>query len=445
MKLAFALMAALLWQTGDFGTPGSVPAPRAEPQHLRYERSLMLPGGASGVACAVLDASAYAHAASWSGGDLRVFRDVGAKEPVEIPFAISYSEAQPTDAVTATVQNLSLRNGEIVFDLAMPRRAYTVVDLQLAVQNFIATAEVSGSDGKDGPVKSLGTFALFDLTQQHLARSTSLALQESSFAQLHVKLHLHRVGGGVFPHLSPAIVEGATVPASREAQTLYTVVATTDKITQKGTSTAGLIEAAAHVPIERVDFVLDPAYKSDFLRSVSVAAGADEQALVRPQEVVDGEIWRVTRKEGASGDPAINTAKLTLTAVIASNLREAAMVRVEVKNGGEPPLPVKGIKLEMRQRTICFDAAAGAAYTLRYGDDALRASVYDLDGLTNMSAKPLVATLGTEELNPHYVKRNGTKTYNERNPEMYWIALLAAIAALGAVASRHTKRQGRHR
>lgn len=445
MKLALAFMAAFLWQAGDFSTTGAAPAPLAEPQHLRYDRSLKLPTGASGAACAVLDANVYAHAASWSESDLRVFRSVGRKEQEEIPFAVSYSEAQPTDAVTATVQHRSLRNGNLVFDLAMPQRAYTIVDLHLAAQNFIATAEVSGSNGKGDPVKSLGTFTLFDLTRQHLARSTSLALPESSFAQLHVELHLHRPGGGRFPHLSAAVVEGATVPASREAQTLYTVVATTDKIAQQGTSTVAQIDMPAHVPIERVNFVLDPAYRSDFLRSVFVAAGRDVQALMRPQEVVDGEIWRVTREEDASGDPAIHVAKLTLIAVIASNLREAATVRVEVKNGSEPPLPIKAIQLEMRQRTICFDAAAGSTYTLRYGDDGLGASVYDLDGLPKMPAKPLVATLGPEELNRRYVERSDARTYNERNPELYWIALLAAIAVLGAAASRHTKRQGRHR
>jgi hypothetical protein len=438
-------MAALLWQAGDFNTPGAAPAPMAEPQHLRYEHSLTLPAGASGAACAVLDANVYAHAASWSGGDLRVFRAVGPKKQEEVPFTVSYSEAQPTDAVTATVQDLSLRNGGIDFDLAMPRRAYTTVDLHLAAQNFIATAVVSGSDGKGGPVKSLGTFALFDLTQQHLSRSTSLALQESSFAQLRVGLHLHRIDGGRFPHLSAAIVEGATVPASREAQTLYTVVATTKKITQNGVSTVGLIDAPAHVPIERMNFVLDPAYKSDFLHSVSVAAGSDAQALTHPQEVINGEIWRVRRDGGASGAPAIYAAKLTLIAVIASSLRKAATVRVEVKNGSEPPLPIKSIQLEMRQRTICFNAAAGSTYTLRYGDDALRAAVYDLGSLAKMPAKPLVATLGPEELNRHYVRRSDARTYDERNPELQWIVLLASIAAIGAVASRHTKRQRRHR
>jgi hypothetical protein len=441
LKLTLALVAALLWQAGDFGRPGEGPAPMAEVQHLRYERALTVPAGASGTACAVLDGSVFAHAASWSEGDLRVFRSAGSEKPEEIPFAVSYSSAQPTDVAAAAVENLRIEGGRIVFDLAMPQRAYTVVELQLAAKNFIGVAEISGSEVKGGREKSLGTFAVFDLTERHLARSTVLALQESSFARLHVKLRLHSVDGSASPQLSTAMVTGATVPASREAQTLYTVVAATSKLAQDGGQTVAQMDAPAHVPIERVSFEVDPAYKPDFLRGVSVLVARDVARLARPDEVIDGEIWRVTRE----GDPAIHAAKLTQIAVMASNLREAAKVKVEVKNDGSAPLPIKAVQLEMRQRTICFGAVAGSAYELRYGDDALRASVYDLDGLTKTSARPLIAALGPEELNRDYVARSEVKTYGERNPQMYWIALLAMIAALGALASRHTKRQGRHR
>lgn len=440
MKISLALMVVLLWQA-DFGAPGAGPVSVADPQHLRYERSITVPAGAAGDTCAVLDASVYADAGNWSEGDLRVFRHAGAGKEEEVPFAVSYSEAQPTDAVNARVQNLRLQRGEIVFDLEMPQRAYTVVDLDLAAKNFIATVEVSGSDGKGGPAKSLGKFTLFDFTEEHLARATSLAMQESSFAQLHVKLHMHGIDGGAFPRLLAGVVEGATVPASREAQTLYTVVARTSKITQEGTSSVAEMEVPAHLPIERVNFMIDPGYKADFLRSVTISAARDGKALARPEEVIDGEIWRVTR----GGEEAIHAAKLTQIAVIASNLREAAAVRIAIENGSEPPLPIKAIQLEMRQRTICFDAVAGSTYTLRYGDDGLRASVYDLDALAKMLVKPHVAVLGPEVLNRDYVQRRDAKTYDQRNPERYWIALLAAIAALGALASRQTKRRGRRR
>jgi hypothetical protein len=438
-----AFVAALLWQAGDFSALGGTPVTIAEPRHLKYERSLILPQGASGGACAVLDGNVYAHSASWREGDWRIFRADRTETQVEIPFAVSYSEAQPTDAVNATVQNLRMNGGEITFDLAMPQRTYTIVELQLAAQNFIASAEVSGSDGRGGAAKSLGSFALFDLTQEHLARSTSLNLQESRFARLHIRLRVHSVDGSAFPQLSEALVHGATVPASREAQTLYTVVAITSRIHEQGALTVAQMDVPAHVPIERANFVLDPAYKSDFLRDVVIRAHSASQDLSLPQEEIDGQIWRVIREPGSSGNPATHAAKLSVPGVFASSLREPATVRVEVKNGREVPLPLLAVQLEMRQRTICFEAAAGSSYTLRYGDDNLQAPVYDFSGLKKMPDKPIVAVLGTEELNPDYVVRSNRKTYEERNPELYWIALSAAIAVLGAFFSRHTKRQRR--
>jgi hypothetical protein len=400
VKLALTLLAAFLWQAG-LHLSDSAPTPRADPEHLRYELPLALPTNASGIACAVLDASVYAHSASASTDDLRVFRSSSSGQQQEIPFVVSYSEAQPTDATTATVHNLSLRNGTLVFDLAMPPRAYTLVDLQLAAQNFIATADVSGSDGPSD--------------------------------------------GGRFPHLSTTIIQGAAVPASREAQTLYTVVASTHSIIQQGSTSLAQLDAPAHIPIERVHFLLDPAYPSDFLRSVSIQAHSESHTPPQPREVIDGEIWRVTRSADASGDLAIHAAMLSLPAVIASNLHAPATVRVEINNATDPPLPLKAIQLEMRQRTLCFDAVPGSTYTLAYGDDALRASVYDLSRLAVLPAKPLVATLGREEFNRQYLQRKTTITYKERNPEQRWVELLAALAVVGAFVTSQTKRRGRHR
>jgi hypothetical protein len=445
LKSTFPIVAALLFQAANFPSVSNAPAPQADPQHLRYVRSLTLPHGASGVACTVLDASVYAHTASASADDLRLFRTTPHHKPQEVPFVVSYSEAQPTDAQTATVRNLSLHHNGLTFDLDMPRRPYTQVDLQLAAQNFLATAEVSSNTS---PAKPLGVFTLFDLTERNLPRSTTLALQESTFPQLHILLHLRALNGTPFPHLDASLVQGATVPASREAQTLYTVVAATNTLTHQGQSSIAQLNIAAHVPIERVQFALDPTYKSDFLRNVSITA-ADTTQPDQPQELITGQIGRVTRPADlATHAPAISAATLSLPAVIASNLRDPADIRIEVRNGTQPPLPIRSVQLQMRQRTLCFNALndiPNATYTLRYGDDHLRASVYDLGDLATLPAKPLTATLGLEQLNPGYIQRHITSTYDERNPDLFWIALLAAIAVLGTFVSRHTMRQGRRR
>ena len=379
------LAALLLLQAGSFPSIRNAPAPLADPQHLRYVRTLTLPPRSSGIACTVLDASVYAHAASSSADDLRIFRTRPHTRPQEIPFVVSYSEAQPTDAQTATVRNLSLHHDALTFDLDMPPRPYTQVDLHLAAQNFLATAEVSGSHGPSGPRTPLGTFPLFDLTARHLPRSTTLALQESTFPQLHITLHLRTPDGRPFPHLDPSLVQAATVPASREAQTLYTIVATTSAITASPSASIATLNISAHVPVERVQFALDPAFQSDFLRNVSLTAQADTHQPDQPQELITGQIGRVTRAaDPATRTPAIRSASLALPAVIASNLRDPATLRIEVLNGAQPPLPIRSVQLQMRQRTLCFHALPDSTYTLRYGDDDLRASVYDLGELANL-------------------------------------------------------------
>ena len=443
MRFALACIAALFWQAG--GLSISADAPTAQPQHMHYVRSLTLPAGASGTACAVLDASTYAHAASSSLDDLRIFRDQNGKKPEEVPFVVSYSEAQPTDANTAMVRSPAIRHDDLSFDLIMPPRPYTLVELHLAAHNFIAVAKVSGADGNGSFAKPLGTYALFDLTQQHLPVSTVITLQESTFRLLHITLHLHRIDGLPYPHLSTAIIQGATVPASREAQTLYTVVAASSRILQRADSSIVQVNAPAHVPIERVEFILNSSYKPDFLRHVSITANSAEQVPPQPEEVIDGEIWRVTRLADASGDPSIHTAKLSLASVLASNLRAPVTVSVGVNNGSAQPLPIKAVQLEMRQRTACFQTAPGFTYTLRYGDDALRASVYDLRDLVDLPIKPVIATLGPEHINPNYVRPGVNTTYDKRNPDLFWVALLAVLAILGAIASRHTRSWERHR
>jgi hypothetical protein len=443
LRLALACIAALSWQTGGFSIPADAPA--AQPQHLRYVRSLSLPAGASGTVCAVLDASIYAHAASSSLDDLRIFRDLHGKKPEEVPFVVSYSEAEPTEANTATVRNLVLRHDDLSFDLIMPPRPYTLVDLHLAAQSFVAVAKVSGSDGNSSFAKPLGTYSLFDLTQQHLPRSTVIALQESTFRLLHIVLRLHRIDGQPYTHLSTVIIQGATIPASREAQTLYTVVAASNRIFQQANSSAIQVNAPAHVPIERVDFILNPSYKTDFLRHVSITANSDEQVPSQPKEVIDGEIWRVTRSADASGDSPIHAAKLTLTSVLASNLRASATVSVDVDNGSAQPLLIKAVQLEMRQRTACFQTTPGFTYALRYGDGTLHASVYDLRSLAELPVEPAIATLGPEQINPYYVHSSANATSDERNPHILWVALLAGLATAGAVASRHARLRERHR
>ncbi len=427
MRAALAL--ALFLQLGSLPSAG----PTAEPKHLLYERTLSLPANAAGQACAVLDAGVFAHALSRSGNDLRLF----ANGTTETPFALVENEPQPADVETANVRNLGTRNGDIVFDLQMPQRAYTDVTLKLAAKDFVATAKVSGSNPHGGPATDLGSFTLFDLTRQRLSRSTTLTLQESTFAELHVAVHMATIDGTPWPKLSADIVRGASVPPSREAQTLTTVVAETTTIDQRERHSTATLRIPAHVPVERVSFVLDPAYTKNFLRNVTVIARPDSADDSVATENISGEISSVRLPH-----QQIDVRKLSLDAALGANLSGGATIEVSVDNGDDAPLPIKSVRLEMRQRTICFDAAPATTYSLRYGDATLHAPVYDYARLFQPEEKPLLAALGPEQQNPLYAERADPRPYTERHPELLWIGLLAVVAILGTTALHNLKTQG---
>ena len=427
MRALLAL--ALLLQFGAAQETG----PAANPEHLRWQRAVQLPSGASGQACTVLDATTFAHAAGRSAGDLRLYSG-----GVETPFVQITSEPAAADVENATLQNLGMRGGDIVFDLAMPARAYTDVVLKLSGKNFVATAKVSAPDATQ-----LGTFALFDLSQQGLSRSTTLALQESTFATLHVVLHITSIDGSRYPGLTPQIVEGAEIPPSREAQTLYTPVAMTSNVAQNGKESVATFQIPAHVPVERVVFGFAPAFSKEFSREVTVKAWpekdkSDTRVLKDNYEQIEGDIWRITRNSAGSG-PAIHQEKLSVDAEVASNLRVPATVTVAVENGDDAPLAIQSVTLEMRQRTLCFDAAAGASYMLRYGDAALRAPMYDYARLFQPQANAIAAQLGPELPNADYHPRPDERPFTERHPELMWVALILVVAVLGGTALHSIK------
>jgi hypothetical protein len=478
MKAA-GLLALLLWQAAaqSGGT-------RAQSDAMRYERAIQVPAGA-GESCAVLDAEIFPHAAP-SFNDLRIFatQSGGAASVArsgwlrEVPYAITMS--QPVDAETGSARLLNLGDGlsagasagrksaRIVFDLEMPRRAYTDVTLDLdpLLHDFLATATVSGSElpGGRGNATSLGTFSLFDLASQRLSRDTTLPLQESTFRYLHVVLRVSPVAGSAV-RFGSGMVLGAQVPPSREAETAYTTVAQTESVTNNGGSTVARFVVAPRTPIERVSIQLAPGFKGNFSRVVRVSAlaelragsaagssGASQDGRASQQfeddderaplaEVVFGSIRRVSIREDGR---EIRSEQLGVPAILGANLQRAAKVEVAIENGDAPPLPVVSVRLEMRQRKICFETpAGGSGLALFYGDSELDAPVYDYDRLFVASSKPLLAELGPERWNPRFrAPPTPVRTLAERHPELLWSALIVVICLLGVVALNSARNVG---
>lgn len=443
MKAA-ALLALLALQAAAANAP-----PVARPDALRYRRAITVPAG-SGQACAVLDAQIFPNAAP-SLADLRIFPVAAAEaSPHEIPYAVTLSEPASEETQSAQVLNLGEQGGKIAFDLEMPARPYTDVMLELdpAVQDFLATATVTGSDTPGGKGTALGAFTLFDLTAQHLSRDTTLPLAESTFRYLHVTLSVSAAPGAPAAGAArfvPAMIKGAEVPPSREAQTVYSTVAETTALQSEGRESRASFEIPARVPVERVEFVPAAGFKGNFSRDVRVTAVAEPDSKSTGDErtplpeTITGTILRVHATEDGR---EIRMEELGVPATLGANLQYKAKVEVAIENGDDQPLPLAAVRLEMRQRRICFEAAAAAngGLALYYGDPKLEVPEYDYARLFAASAQPLTAVLGPETLNPTYTAPpEERKPFTERHPEVLWIALIAVVCVLGTVALRAAK------
>jgi hypothetical protein len=417
------LIALLFWQA----TP--IEPATADPQYFRYQRAVTVAEGAA-ESCAVIDPQIFAHAAA-SLKDLRLYKNGG-----EVPYAITLSEPQQVDSENAQVRNLGMRGRNIVFDLEMPNRPYTEIVLDLAGQDFLATATVSGTrDPNYSNQTQLGEFTLFDLTSQHLSRNTTIHLQETSLPYLHIELAISAAAGAGSLVVKPEMVRGVTVPPSREAQSLYTTAAIATNILQRGRQTVATFSLPQRIPVERVSFDFAPGYKANFSRDVRVSDrpdGAKEAA----SESIAGTILRVHLTQAGR---EIRQEELSVPAILGSNMQNAATVEVAVENGDDAPLPITAVRLEMRQRKLCFDDSAGQSLTLFYGDSALTAPQYDYARLFAPSGRMGDAQLGPEELNPRFDARPDARPLTERHPHLLWIVLLAVVCVLAFVAIRSSK------
>lgn len=423
-----ATAAVLLLQGSAMGTPS---------RHMRWQREIVVPT-AGGPVCVVLNAQVLAHTESRSGDDLRVYRQDAAGES-EVPFSLMESGAEPEETDAATLHNKRVRGNAIDFDMTMPRRVYSSVVLKVAAKDFVGRALVTAKEG--GAV--LGSFAVFDLSGEGLARSTTLAMAETEVPEVHVSLRLTGVGRHDL-RVTEGMVEGAEAPASREAQTLYTVVATTRSVqmTRHGTQ-VGAMMVPAHVPVERVRVILDPGFRGEFEREVRIG-GVRERSVLRAEESVRGSIWRVSRPS-VGGGPAIAAESLSVDAVLGLTLREAATVHVEVNdvrgNLVLPPLPIREVQLEMRQRSVCFESERGAKYLLRYGDAGLGAPVYKQVEAVALG-QGAMTTPGPESESLDFQPGAATPHTLGQRVGLIWIVSLGGLMLLWASVHGWIRRRG---
>jgi hypothetical protein len=412
-------------------------APAPEIRYFQFERPITMPAQASGQTCAVLDPSVFAHA-STGLADLRVYQGTtGNQGTTETPYVVHSEVAVlPADQKISPINlgktGLGKTGGQTVFDAEMPSGTYSDIQLEVSGHDFLATVAVSGSQAEAGGSRTkLGSFTIFDLTRQRLGRSTVLHLPESDFRYLHFQ-----IAGPI----APENVTGLSVTRPPKSQPKYATVAETAQSKLKDRNSVFEFNVPAHTPVDRIDFMpgQNPA---NFSRDVEISIAVvqkrrpDDGSEPSPPVMGWGNILRI---HSVQDGHRIDEERLAVSAPQV-DFDEPAKWTITVENHDDTPIQMTSVRLEMLERSLCFDATAGDSYTLFYGDTALASPVYDYASLFVLEQNAATAQLGSETANPAYQPRPDERPFTEKHPTLLWVALILVIALLGAVAFRSFK------
>jgi hypothetical protein len=392
---------------------------KPEPRYFRYERPVIVPAGTPvGPVCTVVDPLLWTHA-SRRLADVRLYQG-----DREIPYALPKSAGFTQTPQPAIVRNLGIRNGHVVFDVQLSQPVYNTLSIETTAKNFVASVVVSGSRSDDRRETRIGTFTIFDLTGQHLPRSTVLHLPESNFTYLHIEI----IGA-----IKTDEITGVTVLDTAEYAPVYTVVAESRVVQQQGKSSVVHFLVPGRVPVDRVEIV--PASSAgNFLRYVHVewrAGGA------RTSIAGSDAVYRIHMGEGTQ---RIDRDKYTLDVTSAISDSGDVQWNVAVDNADDPPLALNAVRLAMVKRLLCFDAVPAETYVIRYGDSALAPPRYDYATLYRSIETPVMAQVGEERKNVRIEARPDARPWSERHPVVLWVVLLGVVVVLGGVAVRTAKR-----
>jgi hypothetical protein len=359
-------------------------------------------------------------------GDLRLYSG-----QQEVPYALTVERgSRENDNKDVSVLQQSVTGGKTQFLIDMTDvPEYDHIDLKLAAKNFVAHARVEGQDDLHGKQWALlADSILYDLSKENLGGNSMLRLPLSTYKYLRVT-----IDGPV----KPTDIVGATSEFRQEQKAVWRDVGgapTTAELpasaargdSSRGNGKATVLNFAVpeNVPVDRVTLDIDPA-QPNFRRSVQVTSDKDDY-------IGSGEIDRVHMVRSGqkidSDDYDVNFSAVG-----------HKTIKVIIDNGDDPPLKIKSARLQQLEHRLYFDTPASGPLTLYYGDEKLDPPVYDYAKLFLLAKDAAPAQLGAEQANAAYTGRPDERPWTERHPAVLWIAIVAAVLILGAIALRSMK------
>lgn len=403
----------------------AAPSPSPEIRYFQYQRTIQLPQATSGQTCVVLDPLTFQHS-SGSLNDLRIYRD-----SAPVPYVLLDESAVPsaTTPPPITPLNSGTKDGKTVFDAEMPEGIYTDVELSITGSDFLAAVTVFGGPTPQEAKTRIGTWNIFDFTRQKLGRSTVLHLPKSSFHALHFE-----IAGPV----KPEQITGITPLREALIEPKYIAVAEVSQTAQQGRSTILKATTPPRVPVQRIVFEPAP-HPVNFSRGVEVTVTGISERNANPDNLPVQSFGSLLRIHDQQEGRKIDEERLSIGAPYVLSDRPQQWT-VTIANGDDTPIEFSRVRLEMRERDVCFEAAAGAAYTLYYGDAALAAPSYDFATWFVHKADFVPATLSPEAKNASYQPRPDSRPLTEKYPWLIWVALIAVVLLLALIAFNSAKR-----
>jgi len=377
--------------------------------YFKYQRPVQVSG--AGQHYFTVDESVWKNARP-DLGDLRLYNG-----QAEQPYALEIERGSlEHDHKEVRVMQQGAVAGKTQFIIDMSGVVeYDHIDLRLAAKNFVAHAKVEGQDDLHGTHWAvLAEPILYDLSKDNLGENSMLRLPLSTYKYLRVS-----IDGPV----KPADILGASSEFRQEQKAVWRDVAGPSKPADHDHDSVRVFEVPQNVPVERVSFDIDPD-QPNFRRDVEIRNGEDVR-------IGSGEISKVHMVRNGN---KIDAEDLT---VDFSALGEKT-IKVVIHNGDDKPLKQRS-RLQQHARRIFFDAPPSGQLTLYYGDEKLEPPVYDYAKLFQQEKNATAAQLGVEQANAAYTGRPDERPWTERHPAVLWIAIIAAVLVLGAVALRSMK------
>ena len=356
-------------------------------------------------------------------GDLRLY---GGQQEVAYALVVERGSRE-NDNKDVRVLQQSVVDGKTQFMIDMTGVAeYDHIDLKLAAKNFVAHARVEGQENLHGaPWALLGESILYDLSKENLGKNSMLRLPLSTYKYVRVT-----IDGPV----KPEDIVGATSEFRQEQKAVWRDVggaptvaempmsaARNDPSRHNGKATLLTFAVPENVPVDRVTLDIDPA-QPNFRRSVHVAGEKDAY-------LGSGQIDRVHMvRSGQNIDSDDHDVSFSAVGYKA--------IKVIIDNGDDPPLKLRSARLQQVEHRLYFEAPASVPLTLYYGAEKLEPPVYDYAKLFLLAKDAAPAQLGGEEANQAYTDG---RPWTERHPAVLWIAIVAAVLILGAIALRSMK------